>query len=64
MLVNGPVGVSGLDHVVAIAAGSYGGYALLRDGTVWAWGRGVDGELGDGSAASGAVPTQVLKLTA
>jgi len=58
-----PVRVSGLEHVVAIAAGSYSAYALLRDGTVSAWGRGVDGELGDGSAANRAVPTQVLKLT-
>jgi alpha-tubulin suppressor-like RCC1 family protein len=58
-----PVRVSGLEHVVAISAGSYSGYALLRDGTVWAWGRGVDGELGNGSGSNRVVPTQVLKLT-
>jgi alpha-tubulin suppressor-like RCC1 family protein len=57
-----PVRVSSLEHVVAITAGSYGGYALRGDGTVWAWGRGVDGELGDGSSSNCTVPTQVLKL--
>ena len=58
-----PVRVSGLEHVVAIAAGSYSAYAVLRDGTVRSWGRGVDGELGDGSATNSATPTQVLNLT-
>jgi len=62
-IAGAPVHVSGLEHVVAISAGSYGGYALLRNGTVWAWGRGVDGELGDGSGSNRAVPTQVLKLS-
>ena len=58
-----PVRIRGLQHVVAIAAGTYTGYAILRDGSVWAWGRGVDGELGDGSAANRAVPTRALALT-
>jgi len=58
-----PVRIGGLDHVVAIIAGTYSGYAILRDGSVWAWGRGVDGELGDGSTANRAMPTRVLALT-
>jgi len=58
-----PVRVSGLRDVVAIAAGSYSAYAVLRDGTVWAWGRGVEGEIGDGAKANRAMPTRVRKLT-
>jgi len=57
-----PASVGGLEHVVAIAAGGDSAYALLRDGTVWAWGRGVDGELGDGSVANRAAPVQVANL--
>jgi len=42
-----PVPVEGLNGVVAISAGSGNGYALRSDGTVWAWGDGGLGELGD-----------------
>jgi subtilisin family serine protease len=43
-----PVPVSRLARVTAIAArGSYS-MALRDDGTVWAWGRNVENELGDG----------------
>lgn len=38
-------------------------YALRDDGTVWAWGYGADGELGDGSTADSATPVQVTGLT-
>jgi alpha-tubulin suppressor-like RCC1 family protein len=61
--VDMPVPVSGLRHVVAIAAGSYSAFAVLRDGTVWAWGRGTEGEIGDGMAADRSVATRVLRLT-
>jgi alpha-tubulin suppressor-like RCC1 family protein len=55
-----PTRVCGLTHVVSIAAGSSTGYAVLRDGSVWAWGRGIDGELGDGNTTNRTVPTRVL----
>jgi alpha-tubulin suppressor-like RCC1 family protein len=35
----------------------------MSDGTVWAWGRGSEGELGDGSAVNRALPARVLKLS-
>lgn len=38
-------------------------YALRDDGTVWAWGYGADGELGDGSTADTTHPVQVTGLT-
>jgi len=49
-----PVEVTGLDHVVAIAAGmasfagnSFSG-AVRADGTVWMWGSGTSGVMGNG----------------
>jgi alpha-tubulin suppressor-like RCC1 family protein len=58
-----PVRVTGLTHVVAIAAASDTGYAVLRDGTVRAWGRGSNGELGNGGWGDGARPSRVLGVT-
>jgi alpha-tubulin suppressor-like RCC1 family protein len=58
-----PERVVGLQDVDSIGAGSSTGYAVLRDGSVWAWGRGVDGELGDRVFADSAVPRPVLGLT-
>ncbi|MFC8373018.1 MULTISPECIES: RCC1 repeat domain-containing protein [unclassified Streptomyces] len=43
-----PVLVRGLRDVVQVAGGSDVAYALDRDGTVRAWGRGASGALGDG----------------
>ena len=47
----------------AIAAGTHTGYALATDGTVWAWGRGTDGEMGNGTTPAIGTPTQVTGLT-
>jgi hypothetical protein len=69
-----PVAVSGiggsgtLSGVSAIAAGGAHSLALLpgsppQNGIVVAWGDGVDGQLGDGSASSSAYPVQVTGLT-
>ena len=37
--------------------------ALKKDGTVWAWGRNSNGELGNGSLEDSEVPVRVLNLT-
>ena len=58
-----PVRVRGLGRVVAISAGSETGYALDRQGNLWAWGYGAYGQLGDGSAANSDVPVRVRKLS-
>jgi hypothetical protein len=47
-----PVPVSGLTGVTALAAGIATGYALRTDGTVWAWGRDEDSELGAGGTCT------------
>ncbi|OIN94314.1 MAG: hypothetical protein AUJ20_01115 [Comamonadaceae bacterium CG1_02_60_18] len=44
-----PVQVSGLTGITAVAAGMDHSVALKNDGTVWAWGRNLDGQLGDGT---------------
>jgi alpha-tubulin suppressor-like RCC1 family protein len=47
--VDRPTPVSGIPgRVVQIASSNSDGYALTSDGTVWAWGVGSSGELGDG----------------
>jgi alpha-tubulin suppressor-like RCC1 family protein len=58
-----PVRVVGLSRVQTIGAGSASAYAVGHDGRVWAWGRGIDGELGDGSFADSAAPRLVVGLT-
>ncbi|HEY4993345.1 MAG TPA: hypothetical protein VII33_14820 [Nakamurella sp.] len=59
-----PVQVSGLTNVTAIAAGGINtGYAVRGDGTVWAWGWGGLGQLGNGGTADSAVPVQVSGLS-
>lgn len=50
-----PVQVGGLDRVTAISAGTYHTLALKGDGSVWAWGSGPDGQIGNGTAASAPV---------
>ena len=43
-----PVKVTGLSGVIQIVAGTKHAVALRSDGTVWAWGRRSNGEIGDG----------------
>jgi len=60
------VQVSGLAHVQQVVSGGQGatGYALLNDGTVWAWGKGSSGQLGNGTTtATQATPVQVSTIT-
>jgi len=46
--------------VVAIAAGYLHSLSALDDGSVWAWGRNDEGELGDGTTVQKLTPVQVL----
>lgn len=51
---NVPVQVTGIRNAVAISAVGSNSYALLSDGTVWAWGYGNNGMIGDGGKITGA----------
>ncbi len=59
-----PVTVSGLTNVVQIAAGSAHGLALKSDRTVWAWGNGGTGQIGNGATSDVTTPVQVSGLPA
>ena len=52
-----------LTGVTAVAAGANHSMALKGDGTVWAWGRNSEGQLGDGTSGPGtnkSTPVQVM----
>jgi alpha-tubulin suppressor-like RCC1 family protein len=51
-----------LNNVQAIAAGGHFSVALRNDGTAWAWGSGVDGQIGDGTINGRLTPVQVHGL--
>jgi hypothetical protein len=60
-----PVQVLGLNGaaVVAVAAGFGHSLAVRSDGTVWAWGCNLSGELGNGTTGDSFIPVQVSGLT-
>jgi alpha-tubulin suppressor-like RCC1 family protein len=61
-LVPVPVTATGIlagKTVVAVAAGDYHSLALCSDGTLAAWGRNINGQLGNNSTASASVPVVV-----
>ncbi len=58
-----PVPAFNLTGATAIAAGYEHAAAVQSDGTVWAWGRNICGELGDGTTDDHSTPAQVSGLT-
>jgi len=54
-----PVQVVGLSNVIAIAARDYHNYAIKSDGTVWAWGWNINGQLGDNTTVDRNIPVQI-----
>ncbi|MHA6481704.1 RCC1 domain-containing protein [Paenibacillus sp. strain BS8-2] len=59
-----PVQVRGIEGVTAVSTGlGYHVLALKNDGTVWAWGRNDNGELGDGTKTQRQLPVEVTGLT-
>ncbi len=59
-----PAQIPGLTDVVALGSGgeAFSGYAIKRDGSVWAWGSNSSGELGHGTTTSSNVPVKVVGL--
>ncbi|NBQ68440.1 MAG: hypothetical protein EBU46_06220, partial [Nitrosomonadaceae bacterium] len=58
-----PICLNTLTNVTAISAGGWHSCAVTDDGTVWSWGAGTSGQIGDGYAESRFVPTVVVGLT-
>ncbi|MBI3775202.1 MAG: hypothetical protein HY273_06560, partial [Gammaproteobacteria bacterium] len=61
-----PSQVVGLSGVIALAAGYQYTVALKSDGTVWAWGSNVYGQMGTGTASPGVprtIPAQVAGVS-
>ena len=58
-----PVRVAGLSGFTKVAAGFAHSLALRSDGTVWAWGENLDGQLGDGGRSDRHMPAQVPGLS-
>jgi alpha-tubulin suppressor-like RCC1 family protein len=54
-----PVQVQGLNNVVSLTARDHHAQAIRNDGTVWSWGSGQNGELGNGTTQNSAIPVQV-----
>jgi alpha-tubulin suppressor-like RCC1 family protein len=58
-----PVAVSSLSRVVAISAGGQHTVAVKADGTVWSWGNGLYGQMGNNTTnRSNLTPVQVSGL--
>ncbi len=61
--VHGPGNVGFLTGIKAIMGGESHNFALKMDGTVWAWGWNVMGQLGDGTFNTSYTPVQVSGLS-
>ena len=53
------VQVTGLPTIASIGAGAYHSLAVGVDGSVWAWGRNTDGQIGDASQVHRYAPVQI-----
>jgi len=60
--VVGTGGTGTLQNIIAITTGQDSSYALKNDGTVWAWGLGGNGQLGNNGTGNLASPVQVKAL--
>ena len=58
-----PVQVSGLSNVVKIVAGGNHSFATKSDGTIWGWGQGSYGQLGNGASVNKTTPVQISALS-
>ena len=58
-----PRQLPGISDVISVSAGSYHTIALKNDGTVWAWGRNLWGQLGDGTSVDRLIPVQVTGIS-
>jgi len=57
-----PVAVNGLSDIKAISCGFEHYMSLSKDGTIWAWGGNIYGQLGNGKTISSISPVMVSGL--
>jgi alpha-tubulin suppressor-like RCC1 family protein len=57
-----PVPIPGISDVIAISAGNFHSLALLKDGTIRAWGWNAHGQLGDSTTEDRPIPVPVFGL--
>jgi alpha-tubulin suppressor-like RCC1 family protein len=55
--------VSGLAGIMQVSTGGYFNLSTKSDGTVWAWGSNLSGQLGTGDTIPSNVPVQILGFT-
>jgi hypothetical protein len=58
--VHGPNDSGYLTGITAVMGGESHNFALKSDGTVWAWGWNINGQLGDGTTLDSNVPVQTI----
>jgi hypothetical protein len=61
--VHGPGNIGYLNSVTAIMGGESHNFALKSDGSVWAWGWNINGQLGDNTTIDRNIPVRVLLLS-
>lgn len=57
-----PVEVAGMTDTYVLSTGDHHNCAIKTDRTAWCWGKGTDGQLGDGKKANSASPVKVQNL--
>ena len=58
-----PIPVADITNITKVTAGYSASCALRQDGTVWCWGPGTNGQVGDGAYTTRGKPVQVSGLT-
>ena len=61
--INSPILIGALTDWLELSVGDYHSLAIKTNGTLWAWGNGGIGRLGDGTTANKSSPIQVGALT-
>jgi alpha-tubulin suppressor-like RCC1 family protein len=55
-----PIAVAGVPALVSISAGSAHTCGLTLSGDIWCWGRGSEGQLGNGAGMTSMAPVRVV----